>query len=196
MKPVHQYEAVVIGVSAGGLTALRRLLRVFPASFSYPVIIVQHLSASSDNTWISILDKESSLRIKEADEKEPVEKGTVYVAPPNYHLLVERDKTLSLTIDERVKHARPSINVLFETAAEAYKDRLIGIILTGSTDDGTNGMKKIKEMGGMTIAQDPATAESGFMPAAAIARGVVDHILPLEGISELLIKINSLETTK
>jgi len=176
--------------------ALRRLLKVFPAGFSYPIIIVQHLSASSDNTWIHILDNESSLRIKEADEKEQIQGGTVYVAPPNYHLLVEKDKTLSLTIDERVKHARPSINVLFETASEAYGNKLIGIILTGSTDDGTNGLKKIKEMGGMTIAQDPATAESGFMPAAAIAKGVVDHVLPLEGISELLIKINTTEITK
>jgi two-component system chemotaxis response regulator CheB len=143
---------------------------------------------SSDSTWISILNHNSRLTVKEADEKEPIEKGTVYIAPPNYHLLVEKDRTFSLTVDERVNFARPSINVLFETAAEAYQDKLIGIILTGSSDDGTNGLIKIKEKGGLVIAQDPATAESPFMPAAAIARVNVDYILPLKGISSLLIK--------
>lgn len=193
MKAGHPYEAVVIGVSAGGLNALRKLLTRFPPYFSYPIIIVQHLSPGSDNAWIDIINNECSLRVKEADEKERIESGTIYIAPPDYHLLVEKNKTLSLTIDERVKFARPSINVLFETAVEAYRDKLIGIILTGATDDGALGLKRIKELGGTTIAQDPHTADSGFMPAAAITMGIIDHVLPLEGIADFLIRIHGVE---
>jgi len=178
----------VIGVSSGGINALKLLLQELPGNFMLPIVIVQHIGPHSDSTWISLLNSWSSLTVKEADEKERIEKGTVYIAPPNYHLLVERDKTLSLTVDERVRFARPSIDVLFETAAEAYKQKLIGIILTGSSDDGTNGLKKIKEMGGLAIAEDPSTAESPFMPAAAISKVAVDYILPLKGISELLIR--------
>lgn len=184
----EKYEAIVIGVSAGGIKALKSLLFELPENFCFPVIIVQHLRRDNDNTWISILNNGSKLNVKEADEKESILTGTVYIAPANYHLLIEQNKTFSLTIDERVNFARPSINVLFETAAEVYKNKLIGIILTGSTDDGTNGLKKIKEMGGLVIAQDPSTAESSYMPAAAIARVPVDHILSLEDISHLLIK--------
>jgi two-component system chemotaxis response regulator CheB len=187
LSGIKKYEAIVIGVSAGGINALKSILYKLPGNFPYPVIIVQHLSANSDSAWITILDNNCKLKIKEADEKEQIEKGTVYIAPPNYHLLIEKNKTFSLTVDERVNFARPSIDVLFETAAEAYKDRLIGIILTGSSNDGTAGLKKIKEMGGLTIAQDPSTAESSYMPASAIASVPVDHILPLNGILDLLI---------
>lgn len=184
----NKYEAVVIGVSSGGIAALKSLLYTVPENFPYPIIIVQHLGAHSDKSWITILNNGSRLTVKEADEKELIEKGTVYIAPPNYHLLVEKDKTLTLTIDERVNFARPSINVLFETAAEAYKDKLIGIILTGSNDDGTKGLQKIKEYGGLTIVQDPATAESAYMPSSAISKVAVDYILSLKEIGELLIK--------
>jgi len=194
-----QYEAIVIGVSAGGMNALKYIFSVLPAGFSIPIIIVQHISAHSDNEWINLLNDKSNLTIKEADEKEKIEPGNVYIAPANYHLLIEKDKTLSLTIDERVNFARPSIDVLFESAAESYKNKLIGIVLTGSNNDGTKGIKRIKECGGLAIIQDPETAESSIMPASAIAaclsgRQVIqpDYIISLDKIVQLLIKIEKL----
>lgn len=185
-----QYEAIVIGVSSGGLNALKFIFSALPADFNMPIIIVQHISARSDNQWIKLLNDKSNLNIKEADEKEIIEKGNVYMAPPNYHLLIEKNKTFSLTIDEKVNFARPAIDVLFESAAEAYENKLIGIILTGSSSDGTLGLKKIKEYGGLTIVQDPKTAESSFMPASAMAVVNVDHVLPLEGMADLLVGLS------
>ena len=187
-----KYEAIVIGVSSGGMNAMKVMFSLLPKHFNTPIIIVQHIGARSDNQLIKILNDKSNLQIKEADEKEKIENGKVYIAPPNYHLMIERDKTLSLTVDERVNFARPSIDVLFESAAEAYKDKLIGVILTGSSSDGTAGLKKIKEYGGLTIAQDPKTAESAYMPASAIAAVQVDYILSLEDILKLLIKIDAI----
>src|SRR5688572_21682671 len=137
------YKAIVIGVSAGGLNAIKKIVPALPESFQIPVIIVQHISANSDGFWISIINKLSKLHVKEADEKERIEKGYVYVAPPNYHTLVEADHTFTFTIDARVNYARPSIDVLFESAAHAYKNELIGIVLTGASDDGSRGLKKI-----------------------------------------------------
>ena len=190
------YEAIVIGVSSGGMNAMKVMFSLLPKEFNIPIIIVQHISPNSENLWINLLNDKSNLEIKEADEKEKIENGKVYIAPPNYHLLIERDKTFSLSVDERVNFARPSINVLFESAAEAYKNKLIGVILTGSNNDGTNGLKLIKEYGGLTIVQDPSTAESGFMPASAIAAMQVDYILSLKGIIDLLIKLTQLQLYK
>ena len=190
------YEAIVIGVSSGGMNAMKTMFPLLPKEFNIPIIIVQHISANSENLWIRLLNDKSNLEIKEADEKEKIEHGKIYIAPPNYHLLVEKNKTFSLSIDERVNFARPSIDVLFESAAEAYKNKLIGVILTGSNNDGTKGLKLIKEYGGLTIVQDPSTAESGFMPASAIAAMQVDYILSLEGIINLLIKLTQLQLYK
>jgi two-component system, chemotaxis family, protein-glutamate methylesterase/glutaminase len=183
------YEAIVIGVSSGGLKALKIIFSILPKDFKTPIIIVQHIGPHSDNQWIELLNNRGILCIKEADEKEKIECGKVYIAPANYHLLVETNKTFSLTIEERVNFARPSIDVLFESAAGIYKNKLIGIILTGANNDGTNGMKRIKEYGGLTIVQDPATAESNCMPASVIASIQVDHVLSLEGIARLLVRI-------
>ena len=186
-----KYEAIVIGVSSGGMNAMKIMFSLLPKNFSTPIIIVQHIGARSDGHFIKLLNKQSNVSIKEADEKEKIENGTVYIAPPNYHLMIERDKSFSLTIEERVNYARPAIDVLFESAADAYKDKLIGVILTGSSSDGSLGLKKIKEYGGLTIAQDPKTAESGYMPASAIAVVRMDFILSLEEIIKLLIKIDN-----
>ena len=184
------YEAIVIGASSGGMNAMKVMFSLLPKNFNTPIIIVQHIGAHSDNQWIKFLNDKSNLTINEADEKEEIEKGNIYIAPSNYHLMIERNKTFSLTIDERVNYSRPSIDVLFESAAEAYKNKLIGVILTGSNNDGTKGMKRIKEYGGLTIAQDPETAESSYMPASAIAAIQPDYILSLEDIIELLIKLD------
>ncbi len=183
------YEAIVIGVSSGGMNALKFIFSALPARFSLPIIIVQHINARSDNEWIKLLNEKSNLTIKEADEKEKIASENIYIAPANYHLMIESDKTFSLTIDEYVNFARPSIDVLFESAAEAYKSKLIGIVLTGSNNDGAKGIKRIKELRGLAIVQDPETAESPTMPASAIAAIQPDYILSLEKIVELLLKI-------
>ncbi|MDP2388208.1 MAG: chemotaxis protein CheB [Bacteroidota bacterium] len=184
-----KFKAIVIGVSSGGITALKTLLPALPATFGIPVIIVQHLAFNSGDYWIEHLNEACEINIKEADEKEKIEKGMVYIAPPNYHLLIETDQTFSLSIDEKVNHARPSIDVLFESAAETFNQHLIGIVLTGLNNDGALGLKKIKEYGGTTIVQDPSTAESDIMPLSAIALSPVDYILPLNKISDLLIQL-------
>jgi two-component system, chemotaxis family, protein-glutamate methylesterase/glutaminase len=188
------YEAIVIGVSAGGLRALKTLLSFLPTDFSLPVIVVQHIGQSSDGYWIEELNKVCALNVKEADEKEKIVKGNVYTAPPGYHLLVETDHTFSFSVDERVNYARPSVDVLFESAARAYKNKLIGIILTGSNKDGAAGMKKIKEQGGIAIVQNPITAEAPEMPRAAIMATGVDYILSLEKITEILLQLHKHES--
>ena len=185
-----EFKAVVIGVSSGGLKALKTILPALPKKFSLPIIVLQHIGTQSNNSWISILGDSMNLNIKEADEKEKIEKSTVYIAPPSYHLLIEKDATFSLIVDERVNYAIPSIDVLFESAADVYKDKLIGVVLTGANNDGARGLKKIKENGGVTIVQDPATAETAYMPAAAIAASKPDYIESLENIAGLLITLD------
>ncbi|NEW80024.1 MAG: chemotaxis protein CheB [Gelidibacter sp.] len=185
-----KFEAIVIGLSSGGMSAMKMMFSILPKDFGIPIVIVQHINANSNGFWIKFLNDNSNLNIKEADEKEKIMPGNIYIAPPNYHLLIEKNKTFSLTIDERVNFARPSIDVLFETAAETYKEKLIGIVLTGANQDGTEGIKHIKEFGGLAIIQDPETAESSYMPASAMAAIKADYILPLAEIIALLIKID------
>lgn len=182
------YKAIVMGVSSGGMGALKAILPALPADYGLPVIIVQHIGARSDGYWIEAMNRICAVEVKEADEKEKIEAGHVYTAPPNYHLLVEKDGTFTLTNDERVNYAKPSIDVLFETAAEAYGRHLVGIVLTGSNHDGAAGLKKIKALGGLAIVQDPATAESSYMPAAAMEAAQPDYVLSLEGITQFLLK--------
>ena len=180
------YRTIVMGLSSGGMDALKRIFSALPANFAYPVVIVQHLSPRSDSQWIDILNKRYEIEIKEAEEKEYLKKGTVYLAPPNYHLLVERNESLSLSIDERVSYARPSIDVLFETAAEAFGEDLVGVVLTGSNHDGAAGLKKIKECGGLTLVQNPKTSFSAYMPQEAIKKADPHFILDLPDIIEFL----------
>lgn len=185
------YEIVVIGTSAGGLNALQILLSQLSADFKLPVLIVQHRLPAPDEFMVFALKESCSLQVKEADQGDFIEPGHVYLAPANYHLLVERDRTLSLSVDEKICYSRPSIDVLFESAADVYQDSLIGIILTGANSDGTIGLKRIKELGGLTMAQDPKSAEIEIMPSSAIAENVVDEILSLEKISHYLNRIVS-----
>ncbi len=181
------YRAVVIGASAGGLAALKALFSGLRAGFPLPILVVQHTSADAGSFMTGYLDSLSRIRVKEADEKERILPGTAYVAPPNYHLLVEPEETLSLSADERVNYSRPSIDVLFESAVDVFGPALIGIVLTGANDDGSVGLKRIKDAGGLTVVQDPSTAEVPTMPLAAIAAvGTADHVLAVEKISDLL----------
>lgn len=165
---------------------MKTLFPLLPEDFGLPIIMVQHLSPLSSGQWIPIVNNLCQLNVKEADEKEPIEKGNIYIAPPNYHLLIESDHTLSLSTEERVSFARPSIDILFQTAADAYREELIGIVLTGSNHDGAAGLKHIKEQGGLCIAEDPETAFSSYMPATAIATASPQYVLEINEIAALL----------
>jgi len=180
------YEAIVIGVSAGGMDALPIILEPLPENFPVPILIVQHISPHSDGYLSRYLDSICRVQVREAEEKDELCPGTVYLAPANYHLLVEEDKTLSLSVEERVNFARPSVDVLFETAAEAFGSRVVGIILTGANRDGSMGLKKIIQNGGLGIVQAPETAFAHDMPRAAIAACPAAHILPLHQIGSFL----------
>jgi two-component system, chemotaxis family, protein-glutamate methylesterase/glutaminase len=189
-----KYKAVVIGTSAGGLKALQVLFSNIGKRFNLPVFIVQHLHPESDDYMARMLASYSTLKLKEADDKEAIKNGTVYFAPANYHLLISADFTLALNVDEKVNYCRPSIDVLFESASEIYGSQLIGIVLTGSNQDGTAGMNIIKKNGGLTIVQDPLTAEVDAMPLSVIDKVKVDQILSLKEIGKFLNKINHTKT--
>lgn len=182
------YEAVIIGTSAGGLFALSTLLEALPLTFPLPIIVVQHRSKDERTLLEEVLSQKCNIKIKQADEKERIENGTVYFAPPDYHLLIEQNHTFSLSSDARVNYSRPSIDVLFETAAYAYKDKLLAIILTGANHDGAAGIKIIREQGGATIAQNPLNALYPIMPKAAIDTGYIQYILDLNEIKTFLLR--------
>jgi two-component system, chemotaxis family, protein-glutamate methylesterase/glutaminase len=183
---MNQYEAVVIGVSAGGLRALSLLLSSLSRAFPLPVIIVQHTKEGCDSFLAEHLSTQAPFRVKEADDKEYLQPGCVYLAPPGYHLLVEEDRSLSLSVDPPVMHSRPSIDVLFESAAYVFEHTCIGVVLTGANEDGSQGLRQIKRYGGLAIVQNPQTAESPKMPSAAIREAGPDYILDLEDIGRLL----------
>jgi len=180
------YDAIVIGASAGGFVALAEILPRLPTALPQAVVVVQHLHPAGGEYMVEFLSQHCLLPVKEAEDKEPIKPGVIYVAAAQYHLLIERDRSFALSVDDKVNYSRPSIDVLFETAAAAYGPRLIGVVLTGANADGAAGLASIKARGGLTIVQDPATAEVSFMPQAAIAGTTVDHILDLAGIVKLL----------
>lgn len=186
MEKKQKYSAAVIGVSAGGLAALEKILPVLDKDFSMPVFIVQHISPHSESYLPTHFNTRCKIRVKEAEDKEFAEQSVVYFAPPNYHLLLEMERTLALSLEERVNFSRPSIDVLFETAAAAYGSELIGIILTGANGDGAQGLAAVKTRGGLTIVQSPESAEVPTMVRAALNATEVDHILELEEIAPLL----------
>ena len=162
-------RAIVIGASAGGVQALSHILPALPPGFPTPVLVVIHVPPSKDNALVELFARKCQLEVKEAEDKEPLRAGTVYFAPPDYHLLVETEDALALSSDEPVNHSRPAIDVLFETAADAFGSALTGIVLTGANHDGAQGLKAIGQAGGVAIVQDPATAEAATMPVAAHA---------------------------
>ncbi len=179
----QRYEAVVIGASAGGVKAIEVLLSLLKKNSCLAFIIVQHMSPTSDDFIVQHLNENSELTVKQADEKETIQKGVAYIAPPDYHLLVEEDKTFSLTVDEKINYSRPCIDLMFETAARAYESSLMGVVLTGANKDGSQGLKIIKDLGGLAIVQDPQTAQMPVMPNEAISVVDVDHILSIKEIA-------------
>lgn len=189
---LRNYIAIVIGGSAGGFQTISPILQRQPKNFPQSILVTLHLHEKSISYFPHHLNKICKLRVKEADEKEAIEPGTVYFAPPNYHMLVEDDHTISFTADEKINYCRPSIDVLFETAADVYAEKLVGVILTGANNDGSNGLKKIKDCGGLTIVQNPKTAAFDEMPRSAIATTQVDHILEAKDIPKFLLTLNHL----
>jgi two-component system chemotaxis response regulator CheB len=182
------FKIVVIGTSLGGFSALKTVLVNLPAEFLAPIAIVQHRHKESDKTLQELLQEHTNLPIQEVEDKDEILPGQIYLAPADYHLLVEPGY-FTLSIDEPVSYARPSIDVLFESAADAYGERVIGVILTGAYQDGMQGLKKVKARGGITIVQEPTTAESPIMPEAAIAAVAVDWVLSLSEIAPLLVNL-------
>lgn len=182
------FDLVVVGASWGGLQALTWLLEGLPDDFPTPLVVAQHRSTDSSNVMVRLLQDRSSLAISEASDKDVIEPGHVYIAPPDYHLLVEPG-SLALSTDEFVHHSRPSIDVAFESAADAYADRLVGVILTGANTDGSAGLKRIRDEGGVTVVQDPATAARPEMPSAAMAAVRGAKVLPLRKIAPFLVEI-------
>jgi len=191
MTSAYPYRAVVIGGSAGGLEVLLTVIGQLPVAYPLPVLVIHHLHKTDNRGFADHLARNTVLPVSEAQDKTPIAPGHIYTAPANYHLLVERDSTLALSVDAKVNWARPSIDVLFESAARCYGRALVGVILSGANEDGAEGMKLIREYGGLCLAQDPATASSPIMPRASIARAGIQGVLPPDGLAERIAKLGS-----
>jgi len=186
----RRIDAVVIGASAGGLEALLRILSGLPASYGLPVVVLLHLPSDGESRLCEVFAARLSMPVCEAGDKAPAVPGTVYVAAAGYHLLVEQDHSFSLSCEAPVRYSRPSIDVLMESAADAWGPRLAGVLLTGANDDGAEGLASIGRHGGLTVVQDPAEAAVSAMPLAAIRRRTPDLILPLCEIHALLLELD------
>jgi two-component system chemotaxis response regulator CheB len=179
-------DVVLIGASAGGVSAVSGLLRALPASFDLPMCVVLHIPADRPSHLAEAFGARSRVAVKEAEDKAPLAGGTVVVAAPDYHLLVEADRTCALSIDPHVHYSRPSIDVLFESAVDAYGPRALAMLLTGANEDGARGLAALAEAGAITVVQDPEEAEMPVMPEAALARCTPTFVLPLAEIVGLL----------
>ena len=184
-------EAIVIGASAGALEALSAILPQLPADYGLPVMIVVHVPPDRKSVLAELFQAKCRIAVREAEDKEPIRAGTVYFAPPDYHLLVEAEKTLSLSADEPVLYSRPSLDVLFESAADAYGLGLVAIVLTGANEDGAAGLKAAFEAGGTAIVQNPGEAFAQGMPEAAIAACPEARVLSLKEIAQYLAEVEN-----
>lgn len=179
-------RAIAMGASAGALEALSAVLPGLPDDFPTPIFVVVHLPAHHESLMAQLLREACRLPVREAEDKEPIEPGTIYLAPPDYHLLIEPDRRLSLSGEEPVLFSRPSIDVMFETAAEAYGPGLVGVVLTGANSDGARGLRAIRDAGGVGLVQRPDTALASAMPRAALASCPDAASLTLEEIAQYL----------
>ena len=191
MNTEYKFDVIIMGASAGGLHALQELLGELSPSFPVPLVVVQHRSKEQKGLLEEVLQSRCSIKIKQADEKEIIRSGFVYVAPPDYHLLMEGDRSFSLSADEQVRYSRPSIDVFFVSASMVFKKRVAAIILTGANSDGAFGIEEVRRNGGFTIAQDPSEAEYKQMPAAAIKTGKVLRIWKLSEIAGFLKQVQN-----
>lgn len=187
---MSEISLIVVGASWGGLAALSHLVAALPGDFSVPIAVVQHRSKHADNLLAGLLQDVTSLRVVDVDDKEPFEPGSVYIAPANYHMMVDGGH-FSLTTDPMVRFSRPSIDVTFISAGDSYPGRTLGVVLTGANDDGARGLRHIVDRGGRAIVQDPETAESRVMPAAAAEAVPEAEILALPMIAPRLLEITA-----
>jgi two-component system, chemotaxis family, protein-glutamate methylesterase/glutaminase len=181
----NRYELLLIGGSAGSLDVLINLLPSLDQKLEFAIVIVLHRKAG-ESLLVDLLSDKTKWLVKEAEDKESIERRTIYVAPPDYHLLIEKDKTFSLDFSEKVHFSRPAIDVSFETAAEAYGPALMALLLSGANADGAEGLRHIKQNGGMTIVQDPKEASVSYMPQQAIELTKVDYIAPTPKIINII----------
>lgn len=179
-------DALIIGGSAGSLDVLLKVLPLLSPALSFPIIIVVHRKHGADSLLPELLSGRTKLVVKEIDEKEPLRAGVIYIAPSDYHTLIEQDHTFSLDYSEKVNYSRPAIDATFQTAAEVYKAKLVCLLLSGSNADGVNGLKSVKAWGGTTVIQDPATAQVSYMPEQASIHVKIDYILPIEDMAEFI----------
>jgi two-component system chemotaxis response regulator CheB len=184
-------ELIVMGGSWGGLNAVTKILEGLPKAFSIPIVIVLHRGKHHQSYLESLLQAKTALRVKETEEKEKILAGYVYLAPANYHLLIEEDRTFSFDLSAPVHYSRPSIDVTFESVAEVFGKRAAGIILTGANQDGATGLQAIAASGGITLVQDPAEAESSVMPQAALDKSPSHSVLSLAQINFFLMELHS-----
>ena len=188
-EATHKYQLIAIGCSMGGMAAMEQIFGVLPAQFPVPIVVAQHRYRTSGEALPNFLRRHSKLNVVDADDKQWIKPGNVYLAPADYHLMVDDGGELSLSVDAAVAYSRPSIDVLFESAADAYREGLVGVVLTGANADGARGAHRIKQRGGFVVVQDPETAESPKMPQSAIAAARVDRILPLNRIGPFLVEL-------
>ncbi len=179
-------EALIIGGSAGSLDVLLRVIPNLRTDLSFPIIIVIHRKHGADSLLPDLLRGRTALKVKEVEEKEPILAGTIYIAPSDYHLLIEQDRSFSLDSSEKINYSRPSIDVTFQTAAEVYEDTLVCMLLSGSNADGVNGLKAVKSYRGRAIIQNPASAQVPYMPAQAAQNVVIDASLNIEDTAEFI----------
>lgn len=179
-------KAIVIGGSAGSIPVLNKILKAIPHNFPYPIIVCLHRMKNVSEGMLDVFAKASTNQVKEPNDKETIKAGSVYIAPSNYHMLVERDLTFSLSTDILENYSRPAIDVTFESCAKVYKNALIGILLTGANKDGVEGMCSLKKRGGITIVQNPDECMAPYMPQAAIQKKCIDHVLTSDEIIQFL----------
>ncbi|WAS89750.1 chemotaxis protein CheB [Nannocystis punicea] len=185
----REVHMIVIGGSSGALDALAAMLPALPPDYPLPLAVVLHVPPTQPSHLVAVLGARSRLTAREPDDKEPIMPGTLYVAPPNYHLLVERGRTFALSIDPPVLFSRPAIDVLFESAADVYGPHLAGVLLSGANEDGARGLEHVRRAGGLTFVESPATAAVPVMPAAALRRIAVDHVAPAADLGRLLAQL-------
>jgi two-component system chemotaxis response regulator CheB len=182
-------KCIAIGVSAGGMEVLKKILKELPKHFPIPIVIVQHLHPNQGEFYIKFFDELCKIKVKEAKIGEKLEPEHIYFAPPNYHLLLDENERFLYSVDQKVNFSRPSVDVFFDCVAEIFDEKLLGIILTGANNDGALGMKLIHDLGGITVAQNPESAEVYTMPLAAIEATKIDLVLHAEEIIDLLKEI-------
>lgn len=185
-RVMKKCKALIIGGSAGSLEVLLKVLPDVNVNIPFPIIIVVHRKHGADSLLPVLLSTRTKLIVKEVDEKEKIVAGNVYIAPSDYHLLVEQDETFSLDYSEKINYSRPAIDATFQTAAEVYKTNLVCMLLSGSNSDGVNGLKSVKSWGGRAVIQDPKSAQVAYMPEQAKLNVNIDHVLPIEEMAEFI----------